>query len=120
MLGIAVSIFSLLLATALLLLGIGLQGTLLGLRAVHEQFPVTVIGYIMSAYFAGCVLGTYLCPPLIRRVGHIRAYATLAAIASSTAIAYVLVIVPYAWSLFREVHTEPSDLYNSLSSINWE
>ncbi len=101
MIGITLSIFSLLLATALLLLGIGLQGTLLGLRAVHEQFPVAVIGYVMSSYFVGIALGTYLCPPIIRRVGHIRAYAAMAAIASSAAIAYVLVIDPYAWALLR-------------------
>lgn len=103
MLGIAISISSLLLATALLLLGIGLQGTLLGLRAVHEQFSLTVIGYVMSCYFVGFAIGTYLCPPIIRRVGHIRAYASMAAITASTAIAYVMIINPYAWSLFRMI-----------------
>jgi MFS family permease len=101
MIGITLSIFSLLLATTLLLLGIGLQGTLLGLRAVHEAFSVTVIGYVMSSYFIGMALGTYLCPLVIRRVGHIRAYAAMAAIASSAAISFVLVIDPYAWALLR-------------------
>jgi len=103
MIGIAVSIFSLLLATAFLLLGIGLQGTLLGLRATHEQFPITDIGYVMSSYFVGFALGTYVCPPIIRRVGHIRAYAAMAAVTSSAAIAYVMVINPYIWSLFRVI-----------------
>jgi MFS family permease len=103
MFGIAISIFSLLLSTALLLLGIGLQGTLLGLRAVAEQFPVSVIGYVMSSYFVGFAIGTYLCPPIIRRVGHIRAYTAMAAIASSVAIAHVLIIDPLAWALFRVV-----------------
>ncbi|MCW8827085.1 MAG: MFS transporter [Gammaproteobacteria bacterium] len=101
MFGIGFSIFSLLLGTALLLLGIGLQGTLLGLRAVEEGFAVSVIGYVMSAYFLGFALGIYLCPPLIRRVGHIRAYAAMAAIASAAAIAFLLFINPYAWSLLR-------------------
>ncbi len=103
MLGIAISIFSLLLGTALLLLGIGLQGTLLGLRAVHENFPTPVIGYVMSAYFIGFAIGSYLCPPLIRRVGHIRAYAAMAATASAAAISYLLIFDPWFWALLRIV-----------------
>ncbi|MET0105463.1 MAG: MFS transporter [Sedimenticola sp.] len=90
-----------LLGTALLLLGIGLQGTLLSLRALQENFSVDMIGYIMSSYFIGFAIGTYLCPPLIRTVGHIRAYAAFAAATSSAAIAHVLAIDPYAWILLR-------------------
>ncbi len=103
MLGIGFSISSLLLGTALLLLGIGLQGTLLGLRAVDEGFAVSVIGYVMSSYFLGFAVGNYFCPPLIRRVGHIRAFAAMAAINASAAIAFLLFINPFAWSLLRVV-----------------
>ncbi len=103
MLGIGISISSLLLGTALLLLGIGLQGTLLGLRAVDEGFAVSIIGYVMSAYFLGFAVGNYFCPPLIRRVGHIRAFAAMAAINASAAIAFLLFINPFAWSLLRVV-----------------
>lgn len=103
MLGIGFSIFSLLLGTAALLLGIGLQGTLLGLRAVDEGFAVSIIGYVMSSYFLGFAVGTYFCPPLIRRVGHIRAFAAMAAVASAAAIAYILFINPLAWALLRIV-----------------
>jgi len=49
MIGIAVSIFALLLSTAALLLGIGLQGTLLGLRAVVENYSMTITGILMSS-----------------------------------------------------------------------
>lgn len=103
MLNIGLSISSLLLGTALLLMGIGLQGTLLGLRAVHEAFPIAVIGYVMSSYFVGFAVGTYLCPSLIRRVGHIRAFTAMAAIAASAAIAYLLFINPFAWALLRVI-----------------
>lgn len=101
MLSIGFSIFSLLLGTALLLLGIGLQSTLVGLRAVIEGFPTDIIGYVMSSYFVGFAVGTYLCPPLIHRVGHIRAFAAMAAIAASIATAYLLVINPFAWGVLR-------------------
>lgn len=94
-------VFSLLLGTAFLLLGLGLQGTLLSLRANLEQFPLAVTGLVMSAYFLGFVLGAYLCPPLIRRVGHIRAFSIMAAIASAAAIAYSIWITPFTWALLR-------------------
>ncbi|MBF0256320.1 MAG: MFS transporter, partial [Gammaproteobacteria bacterium] len=101
MLHIAVSIASLLLGTALLLNGIGLLGTLVGLRASAEGFSVLQVGAVMSAYFLGFALGSWICPALIRRVGHIRAYAAFATVASAAAIAYPLIIDPLAWVILR-------------------
>ncbi|MGA7799319.1 MAG: MFS transporter [Gammaproteobacteria bacterium] len=95
------SVFSLLLGVAVMLLGIGLLGTLLGVRAGVELFPQTTVGLIMSCYFAGYVVGTFLCPAIIRRVGHIRAFAAMAALASITAIAHALVVNPWAWGVLR-------------------
>jgi MFS family permease len=101
MLGIAISIVSLLLGTALLLNGIGLLGTLVGLRAAAEGFSVLLIGAVMSAYFFGFALGGWVCPRLIRQVGHIRAYAAFATVASAAAVAYPLLIDPMAWIVLR-------------------
>jgi MFS family permease len=101
MFGIALSITSLLLGTALLLNGIGLLGTLVGLRASIEGFSVPLVGAVMSAYFFGFALGSWVCPALIRRVGHIRAFAAFATLASAAAIAYPLVIDPLVWVLLR-------------------
>lgn len=101
MLQIVVSTFSLLSATAMLLLGIGLQGTLLSLRAEIEAFDATTIGIIMSSYFAGFAAGTYICPAVISRVGHIRAYATMATIASVAAVLFSMTDNPVIWSLLR-------------------
>lgn len=47
------SIAALLLGVALLLLGSGLQGTLLGIRGSIEAFSPLVIGIIMTAYYVG-------------------------------------------------------------------
>ncbi|MEJ2687388.1 MAG: MFS transporter [Gammaproteobacteria bacterium] len=95
------SIFSLLLGVAVMLLGIGLLSTLLGVRAGVELFPQTVTGVIMSCYFVGYVIGTFLCPAIIRRVGHVRAFSAMAALASVTAIAHALVVNPWAWGALR-------------------
>ena len=53
----------LLLGMGVLMLGAGLQGTLLGLRATIEGFPTPVIGVIMSCYYVGYLLGTFGCTP---------------------------------------------------------
>ncbi len=100
---IVLSIFPLLLGIGLLLLGIGLQGTLLPLRAAQEGFSVAVTGVMMSAYFMGFILGTFLCPRLIRRVGHIRAFAAFTATTAAAAIAHGMLIEPVTWTLLRVV-----------------
>lgn len=76
-----ISVSPLLLGFGILLIGNGLLGTLLGLRASIEQFPNIVTGLLMSAYFIGFILGSLYCPLLIRKVGHIRAFSAMAAIA---------------------------------------
>lgn len=101
MIGIAVSIFALLLSTAALLLGIGLQGTLLGLRSAVENYSITMTGIVMSSYFIGFALGSYYCPRIIRDFGHIRAYAAMAAMASAAAISYAVNTDPWFWILLR-------------------
>jgi MFS family permease len=103
MLHIVVSILSLLLASAILLFGIGLQGTLIALRAGVEGFAVDTTGLIMAAYFIGYVGGTYICPWLIRQFGHIRSYAILATIASAAAVAFPLFTIPTIWFLLRMI-----------------
>jgi MFS family permease len=65
------------------------------------DYPVTVTGLVMSAYFAGFILGTYVCPAIIRRAGHIRAFAAMASVASTMPILHALVLTPWAWGALR-------------------
>ena len=101
MLKIATRTFPLLLGIGLLLVGIGLQGTLLALRANLEHFSVTMTGLMMSAYFMGFIVGTFLCPKLIRGFGHIRAFSAFAAITAAAAIAHGMVVDPWLWTALR-------------------
>ncbi|PTU75481.1 MFS transporter [Pseudomonas mangrovi] len=94
-------ISSLLSGVALLLLGNGLLNTLLTLRGVHEGYSTTMLGLVMSGYFVGYLLGTWINTPLIRRVGHIRAFAFFAAVAASIALMHVLVVDPWFWLFLR-------------------
>jgi MFS family permease len=84
-----------------LMLGAGLQGTLISLRATLEGFPPTVTGLIMSSYYVGYVAGTIIAPPLLRRVGHIRVFAALAAVASAAILIHGLFVNPLVWGLMR-------------------
>jgi MFS family permease len=84
-----------------LMLGAGLQSTLLGLRATLEGFPTLVTGIIMSCYYVGYVLGTLIAPPLLRDVGHIRVFAALAAIASVAILVQGCFVNPAAWGAMR-------------------
>ncbi len=97
-------ISTLLLGMGVLLGGNGLLGTLLGVRASVEGFTDAATGGVMSAYFFAFILGTFVCPPIIRRVGHIRAFAALGAIASAVAIVHVLLVDPLVWGVLRAVN----------------
>ena len=93
----------LLLGMGVLMLGSGLQSTLLGVRATLEGFPTVVTGVIMSCYYLGYLLGTRIAPPLLRRLGHIRVFATLAAISSAAILVQGCLVNPFVWSAMRLV-----------------
>lgn len=99
--GLLLPLSSLLSGAGLLVVGVGLLFSVLGLRAVMADFSTAVTGLIMSAYFVGYILGTYLCPAIIRRVGHIRAFAAMASIASTVPILHALWIDPWFWGALR-------------------
>lgn len=85
----------------LLVVGVGLLFSVLGLRAGAADFSRLALGLVTSAYFAGFVLGTYFCPKVIRRVGHIRAFAAMASLASTMPILHALWVDPWFWGLLR-------------------
>ncbi len=91
---------------AVFLMGSGsaLQGTSLAIRAGIEGFPESLIGIIMSVYYAGLAVGIFISATAIRSVGYVRSFAAFASIASATAIMHIIIINPYAWILFRFIH----------------
>lgn len=98
-----VSISSLLVGMSMLLIGNSLQGTLLAVRAVDEQFTQSSIGIMASGYFLGFVLGTLVTAYLIERAGHIRSFTALASLASAAALGHILIIDPISWTIFRAI-----------------
>ena len=92
---------SLLLGMGILMLGAGLQGTLLGVRATLEGFSPLVIGAVMAAYYVGYVAGSLAAPSLIHRVGHIRVFAALSSVTCAAILLQSVFLQPAAWALLR-------------------
>ncbi|TCP42152.1 MFS transporter [Rhodovulum marinum] len=95
------SSWALLLGMLLLMVGNGIQGTLLGIRGGIEGFSTFEMSIVMSAYFAGFLGGSRLAPELIRRVGHVRVFAALASLISAVLILYPALADPIAWTIGR-------------------
>ena len=93
--------WALLIGMLLLMLGNGLQGTLLAVRGDIEGYSATTMSIVMSGYFAGLLLGSKTAPGLIRRVGHVRVFAALASFISAVFILYAAIPDPIAWALLR-------------------
>lgn len=91
----------LLAAVAVLMMANGLQSSLIVLRATAEQFGALPTGAIASAYFAGFLLGAGLSASWITRVGHVRAFAAFASIASTMVLLHVLVVNVPVWLVAR-------------------
>ena len=93
--------WALLLGVGLIMVGNGLQGTLLGLRASLEGFPTVATGIVMTSYYVGFLAGSAIVPKLLKQVGHIRVFAAMASIASGAVLLHGLWVHPVGWALFR-------------------
>ncbi|MFT7391634.1 MAG: MFS family permease, partial [Paracoccaceae bacterium] len=101
MLTIFKNAWTLLLGLMLLMVGNGLQGTLLGVRGGIEGFDSAGMAYVVAAYFLGLLLGSRIVPRLIRRVGHVRVFAAFASIISAAFILYPAFPDLVVWTVMR-------------------
>ncbi|WP_296424374.1 MFS transporter [Yoonia sp.] len=95
--------WALFLGLFLLMVGNGLQGTLLGLRGDQEGFSTFALSIVMSAYFLGFLFSSRLTPGLIRRVGHVRVFAAFGSLISAVLIMYPTLVEPWAWAIGRVI-----------------
>jgi MFS family permease len=94
---------TLLLGYALMQAGNALQGTLLGVRGTFENFASTQVGAVGAAFWVGVVLGSLRAARFIAHVGHARAFAALAGVASTVPLLHLLVVDPWVWMAARAV-----------------
>ena len=93
--------WALFLGMGFLMMAYGFQGSLLGVRAVQEEFSLTSTGFMMSGYFVGYFIGAATIPNLISSVGHIRVFAAFASLASLVVLVHSVFINPYIWFILR-------------------
>lgn len=95
--------WALLLGMMLLMVGNGLQGTLLGVRGEIEGFTTLEMSVVMSAYFVGFLGGSRVAPEMIRRVGHVRVFAALGSFISAVLVLYPTLTDPISWTIGRVI-----------------
>ena len=93
--------WALFLGMGFIMMAYGFQGSLLGVRAVQEEFSLTSTGFMMSGYFVGYFIGAATIPNIISRVGHIRVFAAFASLASLVVLIHSVIIHPFIWFLLR-------------------
>lgn len=101
MVQVLASAWALLFGMCLLMVGNGMQGTLLGIRGEIEGFSTLGMSVVMSAYFVGFLGGSRMAPGMIRRVGHVRVFAALASMISAVMILYPTLVEVWAWTIGR-------------------
>ena len=93
--------WALFLGMGFLMMAYGFQGSLLGVRAVQEEFSLTSTGFMMSGYFVGYFIGAATIPNIVSRVGHIRVFAAFASLASLVILIHSVLINPFVWFVLR-------------------
>ena len=95
------AVIAVVLGAAFLQFANALFAILLPVRLTLAQASPLAIGLIGSAYGAGFLFGCVMGPRLVRRVGHIRAFATLAAACALVSMAFSATASPWLWTLLR-------------------
>ena len=88
---------ALLLSVAFLLMGSGLQNTLVPVRAEIEGFQALMLGGLGAAYYFGFMIGCIAAPLIVQRAGHIRSFVAMVSIGSSVALVHPIFVEPWTW-----------------------
>lgn len=91
----------LLLGILLLMVGNGMQGTLLGIRGGIEGIPTFQMSVVMASYYGGFLLGSLTVPDLIKNVGHVRVFAALGSMISAVLILFAVEPHWISWTVLR-------------------
>lgn len=98
---VAGPILALLCGVALLMIGGGALGSLIGLRLSGGPGGPLTVGLVTAAFFAGLTAGSLYGYRVVARVGHIRAFSAFASLLSAATLAHALTGDPAAWAALR-------------------
>ena len=94
---------ALLLGSFFLLFGGGINGLLLPVRGTSEGFSSLSLGLLGTGWALGYVAGCVMTSGLVARVGHVRAFSAMAAIAAVTILGSAILVTPWAWIVLRGI-----------------
>lgn len=92
---------ALFITSAMIGLSNGMHHTLISVRGGLEEFPLIAMGIIMSLFYLGFFIGSKTASIYIKRVGHIRTFASFASIASAATLLYALFPNIFVWAAMR-------------------
>ncbi len=92
------SSWGLFVAILLVMIGSGVLNPLIGLNAELQGFSTTTTGIVLSFYYVGFLVGAWLTPRMVVNVGHIRVYAALASLASTSTLVYIVNSSATVWA----------------------
>lgn len=98
-----VDVVALFASLALLVAGNAMLGTIAALRLEIEGFAAGVIGIVLALTALGFVLGSLHGIRIVRRVGHIRAFAAFGAVAAAVTLIHPLHVSVPLWMVLRLV-----------------
>ena len=94
-------IMALLLGSGFLFFAGGVNSLLLPVRGGQEGFSTLSLGLLGTGWAVGFVTGCLVVSKLVGRVGHIRSYSVMAALACLAVLTSLLLLTPYAWVPLR-------------------
>lgn len=94
---------ALLLGSAFLLFAGGTNALILPVRGAGEGFSSFSLGLMGTGWGIGYVLGCVTTPMLVSRVGHIRSFSVMSALAGLAVLMSLLLVTPWAWIPLRAV-----------------
>lgn len=92
---------ALLMGSGFLFFAGGMNALLLPVRGGQEGFSTLSLGLLGTGWAFGFVTGCLVVSRLVARVGHIRSYSVMAALASLAVLTSLLLLTPYAWVPLR-------------------
>lgn len=95
------SLGALILSAAILHVGNGLVQTFLPIRMAADGFSSGAIGAMIAGHAVGFLAGCIAAPALIRRIGHIRVFATFASVTAVTTLAFAIETDAVLWTVLR-------------------
>ncbi len=88
-------------AVLFMMTGLGLLNSYLSLRLSIEGVSTQMVSVVLTSYFIGLVVGTFVCKRMISSVGHIRSFAAFTAIATAMVMMHGLYISVPFWACLR-------------------